>query len=115
MTTTPEPASTLRQENAETHDTTADSFIPPGVTDRLVEMDAADQVEALTQFLDRNFPGEMQRSNRQVPELPVETAMRLLLGLAGKANLTSARRCDEPFCNKNAGHADVHGMVHYGV
>lgn len=107
------PASTLHQENASNHDTTQDSFIPPGVTDEQVESDAADQLETLIKFLDNHFPGEMQRTNRQVPETPVQTTMRLMLGLSGKANLTAVTRCDEQYCNKTQGHAGVHGMVHY--
>lgn len=113
MTTTPEPASTLRQENAGTHDTTVDSFVAPGVTDQLVESDAADQLEVLTTFLDTHFPGEMQRTNRQIPETAVQCATRLLIGLSAQVPPGSVSRCEEAYCNKTRGHLDAHGWVHH--
>lgn len=113
VTAHPAPASTTRQETAGQVETSNDNLVPPGqITHEHILYDAESQVEALASFLAEHFPGEVALTNRQVPEAPVETAMRLLMGRQARADAPTTR-CPEMFCNKAVGHSDVHGWVHY--
>jgi hypothetical protein len=70
---------------------------------------AAD-VNRLNNFLMEKFPQEMSRTNRPVRETPVDTAMRLLAGMATGGVFA---RCAAEYCNLPAEHDGDHGYVHY--
>ena len=96
-----------------THDTTGEATTSPLMSDYLSPTDdAVVQLGDLTEFLGAWFPEEIALTNRQVPERAVDTAIRLLKGLASKA--PSAPRCGNDYCNQTIGHSGDHGMVNYG-
>lgn len=100
-------------------DTTEDSFVPPGATayppeDYLIKSvgdDAILQVTALADFLVENFPDEINPSNRQVPETPVDTAVRLLLALSATQKAFPGKRCQAAYCNRPESHDGPCGWV----
>lgn len=100
-------------EAAGVTDTSTDSLVPPLASplEGTPTADPGGEVDRLTQFLFDRFPGEMDRTNRQVAETPVDVAIRLLSALSGQG--TSIERCDREYCNKPRGHQDLHGWVHY--
>ena len=91
-------------------ETTDDNLLPPGAEGVLGE-DNITQIARLQEFLQTRFPDEVNRTNRQRPETPIETAIRLLDGLSTFGPEVS--RCAEQYCTKPAGHTDAHGVVHY--
>jgi hypothetical protein len=108
------PASTTRQETAGQTETSNDSLLAPG-NEEHVPLTAEAEVEVLEAFLREEFPEEFKRTNRQVPESPVEIAIRMLQALhAHVAAGAPDVRCAETFCNKPNGHTDSHGWVHFG-
>lgn len=107
---TTEPAIT-HGEIVQQTETSEPDLIPPGADMEFVGESATDQVARLQIFLEERFPEEVTRTNRQVKETPVETAMRLLSGLATQG--TMIQRCAEEYCNKSLGHTDHHGWVHH--
>lgn len=103
----------------QTVDTASDGLVPPGADaygPEEVESsgDPIFEVAKLATFLEDTFPEERNRSNRQVPESPVDTAIRLLQALSASAPLSALPRCGEEYCNKPQGHGEVHGWVHNG-
>lgn len=112
------PASTSHMETAGQTETSDDNLVPPGAQAYPQGLGTADdsaEVSRLAMFLAVNFPDEVNRTNVQVPESPVDVAIRLLTGLhAHTANAEPDVRCAQEFCNKPQGHTDVHGWVHYG-
>lgn len=99
----------------QTTETSNDNLVPPGMTaHERVEDDAVLQVTRLAQFLETAFPDEIALSNRQQPEAPVETAIRLLQSFASKTPPSQIERCATEYCNKVSGHTDEHGWVHAG-
>src|SRR5262245_58076677 len=105
-------------EVAGQQETAEDSLVPPGAEPHYPQQPSEApevQVGHLEAFLADQFPDEVGRTNYQVPETPVATAIRLLTGLHAQAVMTTpGARCTEPYCNKNAGHKDAHGWIHYG-
>jgi hypothetical protein len=91
-------------------DTTEMDLIPPGVLTHVADQ-AVLQVTMLADFLVENFPGEINLTNYQIPETPVETAIRLLKALTANTVLDRFRRCSEDYCNRTQGHDGVHGWV----
>lgn len=107
------------QDTASTTDTAVDGLVPPGAEEHGPEDveiggDPIFEVAKLTVFLEDAFPGERNRSNRQVPESPVDTAIRLLQALSASAPLSVLDRCQAEYCNRPAGHDGDHGWVHNG-
>ena len=93
-------------------DTTTDNLIPQGALTHVdVEAHAVLQVTKMAEFLVTNFPNEIALTNRQQPETPVDTAIRLLTSLAAKAPYSALERCKDVTCNKPLGHADIHGWI----
>lgn len=93
-------------------DTTEGDLVPPGMTThQRIADDAIEQVTRLSGFLVKYFPEEIDLSNRQVPETPVDTATRLLLGFISKIPPGQLERCPAEYCNKPKDHQDVHGWV----
>lgn len=104
-------------ETAGQTETAVDGLVPPGAVDFGQAEESGDptfEIARLAAFLDGAFPGEMARSNRQVPESPVEVAIRLLQALSATAPLHVLERCSAEFCNKAEDHQDEHGWVHNG-
>lgn len=105
--------------SGQTTDTSVDGLVPPGAEDYQHDVleetgDPIFQVAKLASFLDERFPGERSRSNRQAPETPADTAIRLLQSLSASAPLSALERCAEAYCNKPSDHEDEHGWVHNG-
>ena len=71
----------------------------------------AAELNRLHSFLMTRFPRQMNRSNTQLPESPVDAAIRLLSGL-GTAG-TGIVRCPEQYCNLPKDHDGDHGFVTY--
>jgi hypothetical protein len=102
-------------------DTTTDSLVPPGaeayehawhvVANEHVAEQAVLQVTKLADFLVENFPDEINPSNRQVPETPVDTAVRLLLAFSATNRATQVKWCPETYCNRTRGHGGPCGWV----
>lgn len=93
-------------------ETSDDNLIPEGqVTHISVADHAILQVTKLAGFLIEFYPDEVALTNRQVPETPADTAIRLILSLSATAPRSALQRCQEDSCNKVHGHADVHGWV----
>jgi hypothetical protein len=91
-------------------ETSDDNFIPPGATSNSMVADhAVLQVTKLAGFLVENFPDEVALTNRQVPETPVDTAIRLLLSWSAKS--PAIVRCQVDYCNKAVNHQGEHGWV----
>jgi hypothetical protein len=96
-----------------THDTTGEATTSPLMAEHISATDdAVMQIGDLAEFLGAYFPEEIALTNRPVPERPVETAIRLLKGLATRA--PSVPRCGQGYCNQILGHEGEHGMVNYG-
>jgi hypothetical protein len=93
-----------------THETAEDSFIAPNSQKPLSKAPSA-QISRLKAYLEEAFPDEMVRSNTQHGEAPADLAIRLLAALTASTPPTQRRRCEAPYCNKSAGHTDVHGHV----
>lgn len=109
-----QPASTSHQDIAGQTETAEDSFTAPG-SEPLETLSPEQEVDVLEGYLRESFPEEFRRTNRQVPETPVEIAIRLLAGLHAHVAAGSPDvRCQERFCNKARGHTDAHGWVHFG-
>jgi hypothetical protein len=70
---------------------------------------AAD-LNRLNSFLMTSFPREMQRTNRAVPESPVDVAIRLLRGLGSTG---TGVRCSQEYCNLPIDHDGDHGFINY--
>lgn len=101
----------MTDQPAET-DTSEDNLIPQGQETHLsVESHAILQVTKLAGFLMEFYPDEVALSNRQTPETPVDTAIRLILSLSATAPRSGLQRCQEDSCNKPQGHQDVCGWV----
>lgn len=102
--------------SGQTAETSADNLTPVGAPDYSVDDvdDPTFQVVKLATWLEENFPQERSRSNRQVPESPVDTAIRLLQALSASAPLSVLPRCGEPYCNRPESHEGEHGWVHNG-
>lgn len=104
-------------ENAGQTDTTTDGVIPPGAVSYEHDEESGEptfEIARLAAFLDTSFPEEMTRSNRQVPESPVDVAIRLLQALSASAPPHVLERCGEEYCNQPQGHRGEHGVVHSG-
>jgi hypothetical protein len=105
-------------EAAGQHDTSEDSLVPPGGMAYVPGQPAEapeQQVERLDAYLTDQFPHEVGRTNYQVPETPVGTAIRLLDGMHAQVAMSDpTARCSEQFCNKPAQHRDAHGWIHFG-
>lgn len=102
-------------EAAGVTETSADGLTPPGAPTSApgqVPLSPQEEIEGLDRFLRTRFPGERERTNRQVPETAVQTAVRLLQALAARTPPTLVQRCQEEFCNQPAGHRGLHGWVH---
>lgn len=110
------PASTAHSETAGQTETSDDNYLAPGQVSHKPKTGLdEDQIEDLRVFLAEHFPQEVGRSNLQVVERPVDTAIRLLTGLhAHRANSVTVERCSTQYCNKPSSHRDAHGWVHYG-
>jgi hypothetical protein len=104
-------------EAAGQQDTSEDGLVPPGATAYAPghTVPPEHQVLHLEAYLASQFPDEVHRTNYQVPETPVDTAIRLLSGLHAQVAVTNPQaRCPEQYCNKPVGHRDAHGWVHFG-
>lgn len=112
----PVPASTSHGEVATTTPTADDNFTAPGTPEEPAPVAEFDRYELqrLEDYLKDRFPTEVGRTNRQRPETPVDTALRLLEGLHAHVPPTQVQRCQEAYCNKPQGHRDSHGWVHFG-
>ncbi len=96
-------------------DTTNDSFVAPG-NEPLPQTDSEGNpslddpaydnlnIDRLRDFLEARFPHEMGLTNTQVPESPVDVAIRLLTQF--HATSMSVPRCETSYCNKPKGHVD---------
>lgn len=93
-----------------THETGEDSFLAPGSARQLSKAPSA-QVGRLKSYLEENFPDELARSNTQFGEAPADLAIRLLASLTATTPPTQRKRCSVEYCNKNADHKDIHGMI----
>lgn len=71
---------------------------------------AAD-VNRLNSFLMTRFPRQMDLTNRQKGESPVDVAIRLLSGLGTSG--TGLQRCPEQYCNLPMDHDGEHGYVNF--
>lgn len=103
--------------SGQTTETAVDGLVPPGATDYAEQEETGDpifEITKLASFLDDAFPGERSRSNRQVPEPVVDTAIRLLQSLSAAAPLSVLSRCPQEYCNRPEGHEGDHGWVHNG-
>lgn len=96
----------------QTTETSTDNLVPPGMETHVApEVDPWVQTAKLATFLETSFPEEIDLSNRQQPETPVDTAIRLLQGFVAKTPPSQVSRCTESYCNRAAGHTDAHGWV----
>lgn len=110
-----DPAEPTQPTSGATQDTTEDNLLL--LTQQALlsrQEDAVVQVTDLVLFLQDAFPEEIGLSNRQVPERPVDTAIRLLKGLSATSPSAVVVRCGEAYCNQPEGHSGDHGMVNYG-
>jgi hypothetical protein len=96
-------------EEAATQETDADQITPLSLISTEPETDDV-KITKLSSFLRSQFPGEVNRTNRPVPEHPVDVAIRLLTGLTTQGHVA---RCREPYCNRPSGHGEPHAWVHY--
>lgn len=71
----------------------------------------AAELNRLNSFLMTRFPAETKLQNRQKPETPVDTAIRLLSGLGTQG--TGIKRCGEEYCNLPESHDGDHGYVQF--
>jgi hypothetical protein len=71
----------------------------------------AAEVNRLNSFLMSKFPRQMDRTNRPQQESPVDTAIRLLSGMATSG--TGLARCAEQYCNLPQNHDGDHGYVNF--
>lgn len=84
-----------------TTETSGPDTLPPGMATHLATYVSNDeQISALVQFLQQAFPDEVALSNRQVPEKPVDTAIRLLTGFMATAKPAAMARCPFEYCNR---------------
>lgn len=96
------------------HDTTTQDIVPPGADTHVAKNGSPMmQVKRIKDFLEINYPDEMQRSNKQVVEHPADIAIRLLAGLTAKAHPSQVVRCAFNYCNKPESHIDEHGWIQY--
>jgi hypothetical protein len=112
--TSPQPSTVL---TGGTTDTAIDAVIPPGAESFEQGTETGDPNFALAKlasFLEDFFPEEVRRTNVQVPDSPVDVAIRLLQGLSASAPLSALPRCSEDYCNQPQGHSSEHGWVHNG-
>lgn len=110
---TDQPAIT-HGEIAGVHETAADNYEAPGqTTHEVTGHEASAELDRLHLWLAQHFPDEVTRTNTQQPEGPVDLAIRLLSGLSASVPPSQQERCTESYCNKPAGHTDIHGWVHY--
>ncbi len=101
---------------AQTTDTSNDVLTPPGaeVFD-LPEFETGNptfEIAKLAAFIDETFPRELDRTNTQVPDSPVDVAIRLLMRLSATAGPHAITRCDQEYCNRPQGHTGDCGIVH---
>lgn len=71
----------------------------------------AAEVNRLNSFLLKQFPRQMDLTNRPQQETPVDAAIRLLSGLGTSG--THLVRCAEQYCNLPQGHDGDHGYVNF--
>lgn len=103
-----------------THDTTMEgpSFPPDFIRQGAPIADPGEalrnphaaEINRLNSFLMTSFPTEMNRTNRQAPESPVDVAIRLLQGLGATS---AGPRCGQQYCNLPLNHDGDHGFVQY--
>lgn len=97
-----------------THETAESDLVPPGAHGHEIDNPDPDaEIARLRSYLEERFPDQVDLSNRQVPESPVDIAIRLLSGYASVVTNRGAR-CDHEYCNKPQSHTDAHGWIHYG-
>ncbi len=108
---------TSTQDIAGQTETSNDNLIPPGAEayEALPEFEEGNptfEIARLAAFLDQTFPGEMDRTNVQVPDGPVAVAIRLLQSLSVTAHPSVLPRCGQEYCNQPQGHLTEHGVIH---
>ena len=93
-----EPTQSTSGATAETSDF---DTLPMGMNSHLATFVSNDkQISALVEFLQGTFPAEVALSNRQVPETPVATAIRLLTGFQATVTSAAMQRCPAEYCNR---------------
>lgn len=68
------------------------------------------EMNKLRTFLMTAYPREMNRTNVNGSESPVDVAIRLLKGLGV---VTAGAKCSEEYCNLPQNHDGPHGFVNY--